>query len=301
MSRAALLVALGLLAACGPRQHDSGATGMIQVAGAVHYLRELEAPDGGPQVAELTAITTVVRAGQPQKVFSGSVARTDSVALSFSGEPGFWLLPTDVVDPADPSRVTFSAQVSFSERLLPGRYELVARGIDAEGRAGPPFALPLDVIGREAPLGELVISLMWATRADLDLHVVIPDGVEIWAGNINSYAPPNTGGIIDPEAAASGGVLLQDANAGCRGDALGAEHVVWTRPPPRGRYRIRVSTASLCGERSAYWGVSVVRGRRGEREPGVILGSTLGTSLESDTRQGPARGAGQLALEFEIP
>ena len=48
------------------------------------------------------------------------------------------------------------------------------------------------------------MSLAWDSEADLDLHVVDPAGVEIWARNINSYQSPSVGTPPDPSAVMAG-------------------------------------------------------------------------------------------------
>ena len=49
--------------------------------------------------------------------------------------------------------------------------------------------------------GDVQASLTWSSTADLDLHVIDPDGEEIWYGN---RGPTDEGGSLD-----------HDANAAC--------------------------------------------------------------------------------------
>jgi uncharacterized protein YfaP (DUF2135 family) len=145
------------------------------------------------------------------------------------------------------------------------------------------------------PQGALVVSLSWDDGADLDLHVVDPNGVEIDKRNINSYQPPPPGAPPEPPGTThDGGVLDLDSNAQCVADGVRAEHVVWTDAPPRGHYVVRVDTASMCGEAAARWRVEVLLG-------GAQVAAAQGTSTDADTRFAHELGAGVLAVEFDVP
>jgi hypothetical protein len=56
---------------------------------------------------------------------------------------------------------------------------------------------------------------------------------------------------------------------------------------------LRVDAASLCGQTGAHWQVNALLN-------GVSLGSARGDALDTDTRGGDDRGAGLLALEFDL-
>ena len=290
----AMVLALVALAGCG-EPSDSGLDAMMRVAGARHYPDDLQAPEGGPELVDVLTSNTLVRAGLQAKSFNGLAARgAETVALSFSGERGHWRISTGNLDTLNLDQVTFNAQLSFSPRLAAGHYEVVARALDAQGRAGPPRMLGVDVTASAAPSGRLVISLSWDTEADLDLHVAAPGNLEVWARNINSYTPPPVGGIIDPEQVAAGGVLLYDSNSQCVLDGRRQEDVVWTQAPPSGHYAVRVDAFSLCGEPGANWKVEV-------RRDGEVLARAQGNAVEADTRGPHEKGAGLRALEFDIP
>lgn len=290
----ARLLVLLALAGCG-EPSDSGRDALMQVSGARHYPEDLKAPEGGPDVVDLATSNTRVRAGVQSKSFSGLAVRgAQEIVLSFSGEGGYWRIPTGTLDTLNPDQVTFSAQLAFSPRLAAGHYDVAARALDEQGRAGPARTLGVDVLASAAPSGRLVISLSWDTQVDLDLHVVTPDDVEIWARNINSYTPPPVGGIIDPGQVAAGGVLLYDSNAQCVLDGRRQEDVVWTQPPPSGHYVVRVDAFSLCAASGANWKVEALL-------DGAVIGQAWGSALEADTRGSHEKGAGVRALEFDIP
>jgi len=123
--------------------------------------------------------------------------------------------------------------------------------------------------------------------------VVIPDGIEIWAGNINSYRMPPPGTAVDASAWRSGGILDFDSNASCVIDGRREENVVWQSPAPPGSYLVRVDTASLCGAPAARWNVQVLLA-------GTMIAASQGESLSSDTRFSKGPGSGVLALTFDV-
>jgi hypothetical protein len=178
---------------------------------------------------------------------------------------------------------------------LPGPHTFVTRAVDENGNFGPAFSRTVNVAAVSRPTGRLVVSLNWTNTADLDLHVVDPNGVEIWKRNINSYEPPAPGSAPEPPGTVHvGGILDIDSNAGCTADGRHAENVVWSDAPPSGRYLVRVDTASLCSEIDARWRVEATL-------DGTSVGAAEGLSTDNDTRFSHDRGAGLLALTFDVP
>jgi hypothetical protein len=255
-------------------------------------------PDGeGPKVASAFLLTNAVRAGQIKKGLQGALAPgSTAVAVMLGGDAGYWVLPAGAPDVASPTFPSFRASLSFSRALPGGDYPLLVRAVDEGGRFGPVNTdndLTVTAFGAP-PAGALVITLTWDTEADLDLHVVDPNGVEIFDRNINSYEKPPPGQPSDPNAYQDGGILDFDSNAACVIDGLRQEDVVWAAAPPSGHYVARVDTASLCGEDSAHWRVRALR-------EGNVVAEAYGSSFESDTRQPHDRGAGVLAIQFDLP
>jgi uncharacterized protein YfaP (DUF2135 family) len=139
--------------------------------------------------------------------------------------------------------------------------------------------------------GELVVTLTWDTEVDVDLHVMDPLGNEIYHGAPSSLDPFAHGASA---SSASPGVLDVDSNAGCIIDGLRQEDVIWAGAPPSGHYLVRVDTPSLCGQASSHWTVSVML-------QAALLTEVTGTAFDTDTWGAHDRGAGVLALEFDVP
>jgi hypothetical protein len=289
-------VAFACLAGCQAVRADTGLEAELRVANAQFTSGDLAAatPSGGPAVVTLFNSLTAVQPGEIEKPLSGTLDPTaTAVALGLLGDRGYWIVVAGPPALDAPDQPTFAATLSFSPDLPLGNLTLVARAVDAQGRFGAPSTVPLISAPPPPPSGTLVVSLRWDTESDLDLHVVIPDGIEIWAGNINSYRMPPPGTAVDASAWRSGGILDFDSNASCVIDGRREENVVWQSPAPPGSYLVRVDTASLCGAPAARWNVQVLLA-------GTMIAASQGESLSSDTRFSKGPGSGVLALTFDV-
>lgn len=87
--------------------------------------------------------------------------------------------------------------------------------------------------GPELGTGDVQITLRWESDADLDLHVVEPNGEEI--------------SFTDPGPTTTGGQLDVDSNVGCQNDGS-VENVFWAEGDmPLGEYTVRVHGFSVDG------------------------------------------------------
>jgi hypothetical protein len=99
------------------------------------------------------------------------------------------------------------------------------------------LAARIGIPGFNSPLlgtGDVQVTLRWQGDADLDLHVVDPNGEKIWFANKES---------------SSGGILDVDANGACEGLPRPVENVYWpTGEAPNGSYAVSVVYYQSCGE-----------------------------------------------------
>lgn len=287
---------LGLLASCDDATTpDLALDAKLRVSGGQFFRGDMPAAIDGPGVRTVT-LSPIVTPGSAGRTCSGVIDPTaTAVALAIEGDRGYWIVPAGIPDVTAQGFPTFAAELAFSPALPAGPRSFLTRAVDGAGRFGAAFVKPLDVTALSRPTGRLVIALSWDTQVDLDLHVVDPNGVEIWKRNINSYEPPPPGSV--PEAPGTphpGGILDFDSNAQCIPSGRRAENVVYEDAPPSGRYVARVDTFSLCDEVSAHWRVEAFL-------DGVSIGAAEGSSTENDTRFAHDRGAGVLALELDVP
>jgi hypothetical protein len=265
----------------------------MRLSGAQFVAGPTPADRTGPEVAALDLLSTTIWPGYANKPLGGTLgASATSATLALSGDEGYWVVPAGVPDVSAPALPTFRAFAAFSGSLASGAYTLEVRAVDAAGHFGVPKRQTLTALAlapSRAVSGALTVTLTWDTEADLDLHVVDPANHEIYHGE------PSSQDLFAASAPdASFGVLDVDSNADCVLDGLRQEDVIWAAEPPSGHYSVRVDTPSLCGQPDAHWTVQVTL-------DGAAIASARGLSLDTDTWGAHDRGAGLLALGFDVP
>jgi hypothetical protein len=285
------------LAACGGVASDTGLEALVRVTGGQFYRGAIDKLSSAstPTVVEVRNSMTVIAPGLLNKQVSGRLdPGSTAMAIGFAGDIGYWILPADVPDSDSPTQPTFHAVLSFALALPAKSYDLIVRAVSAPGVFGPAAHVALDAQQTLPPTGTLVVSLWWDTGSDLDLHVVEPNGTEIWAGNLNSYDAYAVTPTTDAGAWNEGGILDFDSNAACVLDGRCNENVVWSATPPAGTYLARVDTFSLCGNTAARWTVEAFLN-------GASLGRAEGESVASNQRFSKGKGSGLAALSFTVP
>jgi hypothetical protein len=278
LRRGATLLLLAL-AACDGASSDRGLDAEMVVSGAQFFEGAMPAATGGPSVASIDLSSNYLHAGEIDKPLRGALdAKATAAAIGLTGDRGYWVVPAGLPDIAAPGFPTFDVTLSFSPALRAGPYELSVRAVDERDRFGPPETRMLTALAATRPAGALVISLTWDTEADLDVQVTLPGGLVIWKGDVTE----------------GGGTLDADSNASCVIDGRRQENVVWPDAPPPGHYAVRVDAFTLCDATYANWRVEA-------RLEGASLGRAEGESLPTDTFFTHDRGAGVLALEFDVP
>lgn len=287
-----VLVAL-LLGACGPGERfDLGLDAGLRVRGGSFVRSELPAEGEGPEV-QVAFLGRSVSRNIQDRPFTGALApEATAVLIALAGDAGYWIVPSGFPFPEAPGTVSFDAPLSFSPTVEAGPHTLQLLAVDEHSRPGPLTSLEFTLLDPPLPEGELVISLFWDTESDLDLHVVTPDGIEIYRDRPNSFrAPPGTTPGRDDWQ--NGGILDVDSNARCVIDGRRNENVVFANSPPVGRYTVRVETFSLCETPGARY---VVEARR----RGELLSRASGFTSAAATRTSHALGAGLTVLEFAV-
>lgn len=295
MKRLTIFLMLAVAAGCNGVPLDPGLFADMRVVPGSYVEGPIAAENGGPAIVAVDLTTNRARAGQIDKPLRGALEpHATAAALMLTGDAGHWIVPAGLPDVQAPDFPTFDVSLSFSPEMAAGPRELIIRAVDENNRFGAANRHSLDIVKMAAPEGKLVVSLRWDREADLDLHVVDPNGVEIYKRNINSYEPPPPGQPVDPNAWQSGAMLDFDSNAACVIDGRRQENIIWKNDAPSGHYIIRVDTFSLCRETFANWFVDVLA-------DGVVIASAIGQSGPVDETTSHDRGAGVLALEFDWP
>jgi len=293
--RALALAVAALAAGCAARSADPGLSADLQVAGASFAAGALPSPSAGPAVQALQFSDAHVFAGESDRPLLGALdPSATAVLLALDGDRGYWIAGAGVPSTDAPTLPTFDVRVGFSRLIQSGARRLVAEAVDGAGHVGAPATFALDVSAAALPAGPMVIHLAWNGDADLDLHVVDPDGAEIWSRHPTGYQQPPPPALPDPNGPATAPFLDGDSNAACVIDGRNEENVVWRMAPASGHYVVRVDAASLCGLPYSDWRVDRV-------VDGGVVASAGGEAIDSDTRGAHDAGAGRTALEFDVP
>jgi hypothetical protein len=276
-------------------QADQGTDAYLQIPGAQFFRGAMPAGSkSGPAVAALTLMNNNIWPGLGNDPLGGALGATaTAAAIGLRGDVGYWVVGSGPPSVAAPSYPTYSANLEFSRGIIAGSYTLVVRGVDASGSFGLPKTQIL--VEEDNPLdppavGDLVVTLTWDTQSSLDLHVVDPDGVEIYWDQQSSQ-PPLPNEQID---GGSYGYIDDDSNANCDIDGLRREDAIWPHPPPHGQYTVRVDAANLCGWPDANWKVvALLYGKQ--------VAEATGVAVPADTWGSHGAGAGVLAFQFDVP
>jgi hypothetical protein len=291
---AALLASAGAAACTSGATDDPALDAWMRIEGAQFVRGGPPVSKDGPRAQSITLETNTIWAGDPNKRMGGALdASATAAAIDLAGDAGYWIVPAGPPDISTPTLPSFDATASFSTTLAARTYTLEVRAVDTAGNFGPPLTQALTGLAgspSDVVTGVLVVTLTWDTESDIDLHVVDPLGNEIFHGapsSDNAFAP-------GASSSASPGVLDVDSNADCVIDGRREEDVTWSGPPPSGHYLVRVDASSLCGEPFAHYRVTAtLRGKS--------FGAATGTLLDQDTWGAHDRGAGLLALTFDVP
>lgn len=289
---AALLCALAWGTSCADGQRlDLGEDQPLQVRDATYFREPLVASVSEPEVQSASFTSRVVAPGTPDKTFKGTLG-VDATAVAIALGPengtnsgGYWVLPASPPFVETPEFPSFHTALSFSNELLAGTYELSLSAVTGAGAMGPIRKVQFLLAERKPVTGELVFSLDWSHDVDLDVHVITPDGNEIFNNDVTDVSA--TAGMT------TGGALDFDSNGDCRIDGRRNENVVWASDAPSGSYTVRVDAFSLCGEQRAYWRVTTTY-------KGKLVAATTGIVLPTDTRGQHGRGAGLTAMTVNL-
>lgn len=306
MKRAALaLLALACVAGCNDASSVAMTSG-LEADLRVHNARYIPgafpstsdpdagAPDpdaSGPQpppvVAVLNAANLQVRQGQRNKDFTGSVSYNAAlVAVGLDGDRGYWTLPLETADVDLAPNLGLHFVADLSPTIATGRRTLRVAALDAQGRAGPPRTLPLDVASN-VPSTPLAVLLEWDQNMDLNLLVRQPDGSTVLFRGVRSAA-----GVLSRDP---GGPRVDiDSNSACRLDGVRREVATFPAPQP-GRYEVRVQLFRACGVSSTSWQATVLLGGQVAR-----VAAGIDYAYQADVPGDGPTGEGVQALTFEV-
>ena len=222
---------LGLLGGCGSSENGSAGeplehylVGVKSGDGSLTgQLRSGSLPSGGGSSLQ-AATTGALLPGASSLISVTSTSAVDHIVVGVQGAAGYFELKG--ISAASQQQIILSlsqtAPTSFSFLFAGGSGDAV----------GSPTSLPVTLTS--VGTGDIQITLTWDVDSDVDLHVLDPNGEEIYYGHPSS---------------ASGGQLNLDSNAGCDLDHKRAENITWpTGTAPKGNYLILIDYWDACGQ-----------------------------------------------------
>ncbi|MGC4094539.1 MAG: hypothetical protein QM756_42815 [Polyangiaceae bacterium] len=286
-------MSFGLVGCEDGARFDPGFDAQLFVEHGAFVRETLPRDSGGPEVLATYLGRSYFSRATARKSFSGVLAPSASaVALELEGDRGHWVVPSGFPFPESPGTTSFDAPLSFSATIANGPHRLWVAAADEAGRYGAARSVDFTLTEQVMPASALTVSLFWDTASDLDLHLILPDGTEIYRDQPNSWRPP-TGSEPTVDAWQSGGLLDFDSNARCTIDGRNNENIWFRDAPPAGQFTVRVDAFSLCSEVVARFRVEV---RLGEER----IATASGTLTSSATRFDHAAGAGLSVLTFSV-
>ena len=137
-----------------------------------------------------------------------------------------------------------SVLLAFPQELRTSEFELFFAVANDSDAIGPFSRMDFDVL--QVGTGDVQVTLSWDADSDVDLHVVDPNGGEVYFAN---------------RRVPSGGELDLDSNAGCSIDSVRNENITWpVNTAPRGTYTVRVDYWSACSVAATNYTVLVNNG-----------------------------------------
>jgi hypothetical protein len=241
--------------------------------------RDGQAPasNGGPTVT-VSGNQTIVNGGtlavavQSALPFAAVYVQIGGKTLGLAAEAaggisGYYELPLASQQTSTSILLTFPQEIPLAE------FDLRFAAVSASGAVGPYQGLTARVT--EVGTGDVQVTLSWDADSDVDLHVVGPDGEEIYYGNRQS---------------ASGGELDLDSNAACDIDGVRNENITWpVGRAPAGPYTVRVDYWDSCGVDRTNFTVRINNGGA----PRIVTGSLTGFGDQGGI------GAGETVATFE--
>jgi uncharacterized protein YfaP (DUF2135 family) len=155
------------------------------------------------------------------------------------------------------TQMAASMLLSLPQDIPLGEFDLLFAVVSPDGAVGPYVPLHVNVI--QVGTGDVQVTLSWDADSDVDLHVIDPNGEEVY------YAR---------QQVSSGGQLDLDSNAGCNIDGIRNENITWPAgTAPAGTYIVRVDYWDSCGVAATNYTVRINNGGNVEVVTGRFTGS----------------------------
>jgi len=236
------------------------------------------------QVIDIMGNSTVLAGGTNPITVKTSENATD-VIVGVKGESGYYTLPTQSgnnMTSREAMAVFASIQMLLGEDI-PDSFDLAFAAADDQGHVGEYKYLTVNLL--DSGIGVLHVSLSWDQENDVDLHLIEPDGEEIYFGNRYS----STGGELDI-----------DSNAACSIDGINNENIFYEDESEidEGQYEVLVDLWSNCNipDNTNYMVSAYYNGQLLQTSEGVNPTSATFTPDDESANSDPVS-----VMKFQLP
>jgi hypothetical protein len=179
-----------------------------------------------PEVISASGNAYVIPGGNNKLSVKFNDAEDDVNAILYGVVGAYGYIKVPVPETQDDA---VSLVIILSQVLKKSSFIIMVSVEDAKGNISSPYYI--SVVLKSAQPGNLQICLSFDQHNDLDLHLIEPDGFEIyWHDTIS----PN------------GGILEFDANANCVYDSSNNENIYYTNNVPLGCFEVDVIYYKQC-------------------------------------------------------
>lgn len=259
----ALIAIIGLAFACKKDDNGSSATAKsyIEVQNGEFVSGALPAESGTGISAVITANTRALEGGS-SPINITSVSDFSDLLIGIQGTSGYFQVPIADLDTADGR---YTAIILFENDLPREEFTIITELINqATNEVGGRTLIEVSTL-EQSSAAKMQISLSWDLLNDIDLHLVEPNGNEIYFGNEGGLNydwdqlyidHPDDWDMLTPDQMSeyilddevTTGVLDLDSNPGCWIDSVNNENIIYIFPSDIqvGEYIVRVDFYSDC-------------------------------------------------------
>ncbi len=182
--------------------------------------------DNMPVITSVTGNSSVIEGGSNPIAVYASVPAA-KILVGVEGTKGYY----EYSDARKSTDVIYTLALVLSTNLPGVDFVIIVAIVDDFGNISEIYQLPVSIV--EAGTGQLQVSLSWDQPNDVDLHLVEPDGEEIY---------------YSADYSSNGGVLDLDSNPDCYIDGVQNENITYSEESTveTGTYTVRVDLYSAC-------------------------------------------------------
>ncbi|WP_462280362.1 YfaP family protein [Salinivirga cyanobacteriivorans] len=212
-------------------EEDNDSTETVQdsyfnIEGAQFQSGSMPSESGGPEIANLSGNDNVL-AGGGNPVSIETSGDASEVIIGVEGADGYFTYPVSSMKSVEDLVLIY---LLFTQEIE-GTFTIVFALVDIDGNVGTYQSIEVQTV--EAGTGQFQVNLSWDQPNDMDLHLIEPNGEEIYYSNSLS----DNGGFLDI-----------DSNAGCSIDGTNSENITYgdTAIVEAGTYTVIVDRWSNC-------------------------------------------------------